>query len=165
QQAQDYRRRIYQIPYRDPRSDSTIANVEQNAEFWVLQLALAMTNLDNVKDRQGSHAVRMFLPNSYDPLLVEATCREILTALVDRCKNGFRGPDLFNKAIKPGKELEADKTATCYERLKNAIRALMWNKRVYKDVLYEDWKIRLLVNHPLAYDKEKDSQKGSNDQR
>jgi hypothetical protein len=31
--------------------------------------------------------------------------------------------------------------------------------------LYEDWKIRLFVNHPLAYDKEKDSQKGSNDQR
>jgi hypothetical protein len=44
-------------------------------------------------------------------------------------------------------------------------RVLSWNKRACKDVLYEDWKIKLLVNHPLSYDKEKDSQKGSNDQR
>ena len=49
--------------------------------------------------------------------------------------------------------------------MQNVVNALLWNKRVAKDVLFEDWKIRLLVNHPLAYDKEKDSQKGSNDQR
>lgn len=49
--------------------------------------------------------------------------------------------------------------------MRNVIQALTWNKRVCKDVLYEDWKILLLVNHPLAYDKEKDNQKGSNDQR
>ncbi|KAF2467701.1 uncharacterized protein BDR25DRAFT_316700 [Lindgomyces ingoldianus] len=165
QQAQEYRRKVYQVPYRDPRLDFTIVGVEQNAEFWVGQLALAMTNVHNVKDREGSHAMKMFLPNVYDPLLVEATCRDILRSLIDRCKNGFRGPNTFNKAIKPGKELEADKTATCEERLSNIIRALTWNKRVCKDVLYDDWKIRLLVNHPLAYDREKDSQKGSNDQR
>ena len=55
--------------------------------------------------------------------------------------------------------------ATCEERIQNVVKVLSWNKRACKDVLYEDWKIRLLVNHPLAYDKEKDSQKGSNDQR
>lgn len=49
--------------------------------------------------------------------------------------------------------------------MRNVVSALMWNKRVCKDVLYEDWKIFLLVNHPKAYDKEKDCQKGSNDQR
>jgi hypothetical protein len=49
--------------------------------------------------------------------------------------------------------------------MQNVVNALLWNQRVAKDVLFEDWKIRLLVNHPLAYDKEKDSQKGSNDQR
>lgn len=53
----------------------------------------------------------------------------------------------------------------CEERIQNVVKVLSWNKRACKDMLYEDWKIKLLVNHPLSYDKEKDSQKGSNDQR
>jgi len=31
--------------------------------------------------------------------------------------------------------------------------------------LHEDYRIRLLVNHPLGADREKDLQKGSNEQR
>jgi hypothetical protein len=49
--------------------------------------------------------------------------------------------------------------------MQNVLNALLWNKRVAKDVLSEDWKIRLLMNHSLAYDKEKDSQRDPYDQR
>jgi hypothetical protein len=124
-----------------------------------------MINLEEIKDPENSSAAKMFRPEVYDSLLLEATCREIFLALIDRCKDGFRGPPQFNKALKPHRGLEADADATCVQRMQNVVNALLWNKRVAKDVLFEDWKIRLLVNHPLAYDKEKDSQKGSNDQR
>lgn len=164
-QAREYRRMVHQPPYINPRTDRTIANIEANAEFWVSQLMRSMLNTICVKDRDSSHAKRVFLPGGYDPLLIESACREIFLSLLDRCRSGFRGPPSFNKALKPGRELDADRSATCQERLQNVVRVLMWNKRACKDVLYEDWKIRLLVNHPLAYDKEKDSQKESNDQR
>jgi hypothetical protein len=164
-QAREYRRKIHEPPQVDPNSDSTIAEVEQNAELWVGELIIAISNTNNVKDTPSSHAYRMFLPEATSPLLIEATAREIFTSLLDRCKHGFRGPTSFNKALKPHKDSELDKTAVCKERMENVVDVLAWNKRACKDVLYEDWKIRLLVNHPLAYDKEKDSQKGSNDQR
>jgi superfamily II helicase len=163
--AREYRRRIQCPPQVDPRSDASIYDVEQSAEFWVRQLVLAMINLEDIKDTENSSATKMFRLEAYDSLLLEATCREIFLALIDRCKSGFRGPAQFNKALKPNRGLEADATASCAERMQNVVNALMWNKRVCKDVLFEDWKIRLLVNHPLSYDKEKDSQKGSNDQR
>lgn len=163
--AREYRRQVHELPQIHPHADSTIQDVEQNAEFRIGQLVLAMANIKDVKDREGSHSLKMFLPEAYDPLLLEATSREVFSALLDRCKHGFRGPAHFNKALSPRKGLEADKTATCEERLQNIIHALMRSKLVCKDVLYEDWKIMLLVNHPLAYDKEKDWQKGSNDQR
>lgn len=163
--AREYRRRVQRAPQIDPRSDVSIPDVEQHAEFWVRKLVLAMINLEDIKDPENSSAARMFRPEAYDSLLLEATCREIFSALIDRCKSGFRGPAQFNKALKPHRGLEADADATCAERMRNVVNALLWNKRVAKDVLFEDWKIRLLVNHPLAYDKEKDSQKGSNDQR
>jgi hypothetical protein len=124
-----------------------------------------MINLEDIKDPENSSATRTFRPGAYDSLLLEATCHEIFLALIVRCKNGFRGPTQFNKALKPHRGFEADDNATCVQRMQNVENALLWNKRVAKDVLSEDWKIRLLVNHPLAYDKEKDSQKGSNDQR
>lgn len=124
-----------------------------------------MINISNVKDRDNSHAKKMFSPNCYDALLIESTSREIFLALLDRCKHGFRGPTQFDKSLKPVRDVDCDRDAVCIERLRNIIQALKWNKRVCKDVLYEDWKIILLVNHPLAYDKEKDSQKDSNDQR
>jgi hypothetical protein len=164
-QAREYRHRVHETPYHDIQSDPTIREVERDAEFWVSQLVHAMTNVTNVKDTNNSHAKRLFLPASYDPLLIECTSRHILTSLLDRCISGFRGPAQFNKAVRPGKDCEADLTASCEERIRNVVNALMWNKRVCKDVLYEDWKILLLVNHPKAYDKEKDCQKGSNDQR
>ncbi|RYO72580.1 hypothetical protein AA0113_g1073 [Alternaria arborescens] len=163
--AREYRRRVQRAPQVDPHFDSSIIDAEQHAEFWVRKLVLAMVNLENVKDPADSSAAKLFRPEAYDSLLLEATCREIFLALIDRCKNGFRGPSQFNKALKPHRGLEVDADATCAQRLQNVVNALLWNKRVAKDVLFEDWKIRLLVNHPLAYDREKDSQKGSNDQR
>jgi hypothetical protein len=164
-QAREYRRRVHQPPHIDARDDPTIAELEHDAELWVSELITAISNIENVKDTEVSHARRMFFPENLSPLVIEATSREIFTALMDRCKHGFRGPTSFNKALKPHKDSEADKLALCRERMENVVDVLAVNKRVCKDVLYEDWKIRLFVNHPLAYDKEKDSQKGSNDQR
>lgn len=165
QQAQNYRSQVQEPPQVDPSTDSTIPNVTQNAEYWVSQITHALSNTESVKDTSSSHALRMFKPIFYDALLLEATARQIFTFLLDRCTHGFRGPAAFNKALKPVRDLEADRFATCEERLKNVIDVLKWNKRICKDVLYEDWKIRLLVNHPLGYDRDKDCQKGSNDQR
>ncbi|OAG10047.1 uncharacterized protein CC84DRAFT_460696 [Paraphaeosphaeria sporulosa] len=164
-QARNYRVKVYEPPYLDPHTDDSIAHVETNAELWVEQLMLSMTNIKDVKDPANSHHCRLFSSESIDPLLIEACSREIFTALMDRCKNGFRGPPAFNKALNANHRLEPDRTATCEERIRNVVQVLSWNKRACKDVLYEDWKIKLLVNHPLSYDKEKDSQKGSNDQR
>ena len=164
-QAREYRRKVYEPPQIDPYRDPTIAEVEENAESWVIELVTAMSNTENVKDSKTSHAFRTFYPDNISPLLIEAASREIFTSLIDRCKHGFRGPASFNKAIKPHKDSEPDKTALCKQRIENVVDVLACNKRACKDVLHEDWKIRLLVNHPLAYDKEKDSQKGSNDQR
>ncbi|KAF2871368.1 hypothetical protein BDV95DRAFT_668032 [Massariosphaeria phaeospora] len=131
EQAREYRRRVHEPPQVDARTDTTILEVELNAEFWVGQLTQAMANIKNVKDTEGSHAKKMFLPDSSDPLLIEATCREIFSSLIDRCNNGFRGPSNFNKALKLNKETESDSTATCEERLQNIIRALTWNKRCH----------------------------------
>ncbi|KAK3202680.1 hypothetical protein GRF29_154g351681 [Pseudopithomyces chartarum] len=164
-QAREYRRKVYQLPQVDPRTDLSIVRVEADADVWVSQLVDAMKNTDDVKDLQNSHHRRLFLPKKTDDLLIDACCCAIFEALIDRCRYGFRGPAQFNKALKPMHGLELDRTATCEVRIRNVVRVLRWNKRVCKDVLYEDWKIRLLVNHPLSYDKEKDNQKGSNDQR
>lgn len=79
------------------------------------QLVLAMINLEGIKDADNSTATRTFQPAAHNSLLLEATCREIFLAFINRCN--------------------------------------------------KDWKIRLLVNHSLSYDKEMDLQKGSNDQR
>ncbi|KAL5448896.1 hypothetical protein PMIN06_007002 [Paraphaeosphaeria minitans] len=165
QHARDYRRKVYEPPYLDPHTDDSIAYVEINAELWVEQLIISMNNTKDTKDTATSHHRRLFSSESIDPLLIESCSREIFTALMDRCKNGFRGPPAFNKALKASHQLEPDRTATCEGRIRNVVKVLSWNKRACKDVLYEDWKIKLLVNHPLSYDKEKDSQKGSNDQR
>lgn len=165
QQARDYRRQVYEPPYLDPHTDESIASVEANAEFWVHLLIRAILNTTDVKDTATSHHLRLFSSSHIDPVLIEACSREIFTTLIDRCKNGFRGPPAFNKALKASHQLEPDRTATCEERMRCVIKVLSWNKRACKDVMYEDWKIKLLVNHPLSYDKEKDSQKGSNDQR
>lgn len=165
QQARDYRRKVYEPPYIDPHTDHTLPHAEANAEVWVNELIKAMTNTEDVKDTVNSHHLRLFSSEAIDSLLIEACCREIFTALIDRCRHGFRGPAQFNKALRASHQLEPDRTATCEERIKNVVKVLSWNKRACKDVLYEDWKIRLLVNHPLSYDKEKDAQKGSNDQR
>ncbi|KAF1955834.1 hypothetical protein CC80DRAFT_548902 [Byssothecium circinans] len=164
-QAHAYRLQVHEPPQIEPSTDPTIAQVTHSAEHWVVTLIHAITNTTSVKDTPTSHALRTFLPSAYDPFLIEATARQILTLLLDRCTHGFRGPAAFNKALKPARDLEADRTATCEERMRNVVEVLRWNKRACKDVLYEDWKIRLLVNHPLAYDREKDCQKGSNDQR
>jgi hypothetical protein len=164
-QARDYRRKVYEPPYLDPHTDDSIAHVEANAEFWVDQLITSITNTKDVKDTATSHHRRLFSSKAIDFILIEACSREIFTALIDRCKNGFHGPPTFNKALKSSYQLESDRTATCEERIHNVTKVLSWNKRACKDVLYEDWKIKLLVNHPLSYDKEKDSQKESNDQR
>lgn len=165
QQARDYRLQVHESPQIDPRTDYTIAQVEAAAEAWVQRLIAAMSNTQNVKDTLHSHHRRLFLPENRDDKLIEASCREIFVALVDRCKHGFRGPPQFNKALRANGPLEPDRTARCEERLLNVVKVLAWDKRACKDVLYEDWRIKLLVNHPLTYDKEKDAQKGSNDQR
>ncbi|CAI6342280.1 unnamed protein product [Periconia digitata] len=165
QLAQHYRTRVHEPPQIDPSIDPTISLVTQNAEHWVYLLTSALTNVDSCKDTPTSHAYRLFHPSPPPAPLLEASARQIFTSLLDRCTHGFRGPASFNKALKPIAGLEADRFANCEERLRNVVDVLRGNKRVCKDVLYEDWKIRLLVNHPLAYDRDKDCQKGSNDQR
>ncbi|KAH7130065.1 hypothetical protein B0J11DRAFT_406183, partial [Dendryphion nanum] len=145
--------------------DPTISSIITYPEFWVTQITHALTNTVSVKDRPNSHAAKLFSPSTYDALLIESTARAIFLALLDRCIHGFRGPPSFDKSLGKGKESEADRMAGCRERLGNVITALRWNKRICKDVLWEDWKIRLLVNHPCCYDREKDLQMGSNEQR
>src|SRR4051794_34370381 len=80
--SREYRRRVQQPPQVDPLSDPSIQDVEQNAEFWVRQLVVAMINLENIKDTENSSAARTFRPAEYDSLLLEATCREIFLALI-----------------------------------------------------------------------------------
>ncbi|KAF2703664.1 hypothetical protein K504DRAFT_451516 [Pleomassaria siparia CBS 279.74] len=170
-QARDYRHRIHEPPYHTPTTDPTMAEVEHSSEHWIAQLTHAIRNLSDIKDPATSHAARLFQPGTYSTRLIDSTARHIFTALLDRCHAGFRAPAHFNRALgRPGgggggRRCEPDRTASCHDRIGNVVAALMWNKRVCKDVLYEDWKVMLLVNHPLAYDREKDSQKGSNDQR
>ena len=113
--AREYRRRIQRTPQVDPRSDPSIQDMEQNAEFWVRQLVLAMANLEDIKDTENSSTAKMFRPEAYDSLLLDATCREIFLALIDRYKCGFRGPAQFNKALQPNRRLEADANAPCTE--------------------------------------------------
>lgn len=160
-----YRHKVRQPPHIPPSTDLTITLVSQHSEFWVAQISQALINTNSIKDRQTSHAARLFSPSTCDPFLIESTARAILIALLDRCIYGFRALSAFNKALGKGKECESDRKVNCRERLENVITALTWNKRICKDVLWEDWKIRLLVNHPLSYDREKDLQMGSNEQR
>ncbi|KAF2205440.1 hypothetical protein GQ43DRAFT_428038 [Delitschia confertaspora ATCC 74209] len=165
--AHAHRSLTYTPPYLAPHTDPTITQIFSNPEPWVDELYAAIHNTSSVKDSPGSLALKPFLPLSplYSSALIEATSISILTALHERCILGFRGPRHMNKSLKPSRNLEEDRTANCRERLENVIRVLRWNKRVCRDVLYEDLKVRLLVNAPLGVDKEKDSQKGSNDQR
>ncbi|KAF2179989.1 hypothetical protein K469DRAFT_693474 [Zopfia rhizophila CBS 207.26] len=72
-------------------------------------------------------------------------------ALMDRCKNGFRGcPGHENKALSPSKNNVEDKTGSCLIRLNNLLEALAKSKCVSHDIMCDNWKIELFVNATLA---------------
>jgi hypothetical protein len=71
-----------------------------------------MINLELIKDPENLSAAKTVCPEAYDSLLLEATYREIFLALIDRCKNSFRGPAQFNRALKPHRGLGSCANAT-----------------------------------------------------
>ncbi|KAF2180085.1 hypothetical protein K469DRAFT_693547 [Zopfia rhizophila CBS 207.26] len=156
--AYAYRYKVTKHPHVDPNSDITIAEVERDRELYISQLFQAMINLDGIHDTENSRERKLFrlgTPGAASGYKIEATCRAIFDALIDRCVNGFRGTIKENKTLKPEQGLEADRDCNCFTRMQYVLDALWASKCTCRDVLNEDSKIILLVNHPLHYQKTK----------
>ncbi|KAF2268726.1 hypothetical protein CC78DRAFT_540573 [Lojkania enalia] len=163
--ARQYRRRTTMLPQIHPQSDATIPEVKRRREMIVKVMVQAVWNLRGVHDKPDSRETKMFTfggTDAADPQHVEAACRSVFDFLLDRVEIGFRGGHKDNKAIRPAKDVEVDRDGNCLTRIRNVIRAIQLSKCTCRDILYEDYKVMLLVNHPLSYLKTKHTVRKNN---
>ncbi|KAF2122316.1 hypothetical protein BDV96DRAFT_663356 [Lophiotrema nucula] len=168
--AHTYRRRVTELPKLAHSHDLTIKAVEQNREQHIADMIAAIYDLSNVLDKPNGRECKMFANNPsltefVEPYIIEAACRSVFDLLLDRCYNGFRGQMKDNHARRPASGREADRDAFCSTRLYNVVEVLRTSKCACRDILYEDYKITLLVNHPLYFLKKKNECRRNNEHK
>ncbi|KAF2121058.1 hypothetical protein BDV96DRAFT_640471 [Lophiotrema nucula] len=166
--AATFRNQITMKPHGDLGTDATIAAVELNRSAWIVSMVKAVYNLVNINDRPKANQCNLFRRGTSSCIhveVVESACHAVFDALLDRCKHGFRGPKSENHALNAGAGRILDKTANCTTRLQNVVDALKTHKTVCRDILYDQFKRQLLVNHPLKYSDKKKGHLGCNNQK
>ncbi|KAF2121336.1 hypothetical protein BDV96DRAFT_209547 [Lophiotrema nucula] len=150
-------------PTKEQKADPTILDVEKELEVWVLRLYNAIYNVIDIHDQRNLE-LEMFTEghkkcvNSKD---VEASCRVLLRALLDRCNDGSRGPNF----MKPKRHLAIDRDGSCKERINNVLDCLTFSKNTCRDILQGDDKLHQLVDAPLTYYENKLRCKQNNEHR
>jgi hypothetical protein len=169
EQARDHRRRATRfdrIPYCDPESDLTIADIEQNRPHHVMRIYNAMTSGESAKDNRGSIAMkRWVLDAHYPPDLVESYAHKLFDCLLLQIKQGFRGWVHNDYVADERKGDDIDKDVDCAGRLDNIILALEQEKTICEDVMNSACQIRMFVNAPRAYANRKHQNRVGNSKR
>ncbi|KAF2626759.1 hypothetical protein BU25DRAFT_459038 [Macroventuria anomochaeta] len=155
--ATAYRSRVTRPPKQLGTSDPTIARVKARQETYIYEMVQAMFKVDTVKDNPTFEGVFWFtrghknVVSAYD---VEAACRVLFKAVLDRCEIGHRGLDREDRLYKKYPE-KIDLNGSCEARINNVITALCEWKSICKDVLTSDAKIGQLANAPASIAKDK----------
>jgi hypothetical protein len=146
-------------------NDASITTVSGLQEHYVGEMFQAVFNTSNVHDNPTYPGIEMFTlghkkqVSCYD---VEASCRALFAAVLDRCLNGFRGSDISNRLLGGGKIETVDRDGTCQVRIDNVIKSLREWKSVCKDIILFPSKITNLANAPATVWKDKMTQKLNN---
>ena len=153
-EAHDYWRRPRKAPQVDPASDPSIAQVLAHREHYIALMVSAMYDQSDAQDYPNSTDCKLFTyngPGAISPYDVEATCRALFDATIDRCRYGFRGWPLKHDdtVTKPRKlAAEQDQTGNCVTRIENVISCLRNWKTACRDVLFDETKLWGMANHP-----------------
>ncbi|KAJ4379895.1 hypothetical protein N0V86_005079 [Didymella sp. IMI 355093] len=146
-------------------NDASITTVAALQEHYVGEMVQAVFNTSNIYDNLDYPGIKMFTLGSkkqvscYD---VEASCHALFATVLDRCLNGYRGPDISNRLLGGGKIETIDRDGTCQVRIDNVIKSLREWKSVCKDVILSSSKITNLANAPATVWKDKMIQKLNN---
>ncbi|USP78723.1 hypothetical protein yc1106_05997 [Curvularia clavata] len=167
--AKIYRRdkmRFGRMPWRDPESDPTIAETENNRDFHVERIYNAMVCGDSARDNANSTAMKRWVYGAhYTSDLVEAYAHKVFDCLLEQVKKGFRGWHQNDYVNDDRKGDDDDKDIDCAGRLDNIITALQQEKSICENVMSSAWQIRMFVNAPKAYAKRKDQNRVGNSKR
>jgi hypothetical protein len=167
--ARDYRRqgtRFERLPYRDPDTDETIAQIEHDRNKHVMRIYNAMTSGEAAKDNRGSIAMKRWVMEAhYPPELVEAYAHKVFDCLLSQVKEGFRGWVHNDYVADERKGEDIDKDIDCAGRLDNVIQALEQEKTICEDVMNSACQIRMFVNAPRAYANRKHQNRVGNSKR
>jgi hypothetical protein len=168
-EARDHRRRgtrFDRLPYFDPNTDASIAEIERDREKHVMRIYNAMTSGESAKDNRGSIAMkRWVLDAHYPPDLVEAYSHKVFDCLLAQAKEGFRGWVHNDYVADERKGDDIDKDVDCAGRLNNIIAALEREKTICEDVMNSACQIRMFVNAPRAYANRKHQNRVGNSKR
>jgi len=167
--ARDHRRqgtRFERLPYRDPETDESIAEIENNRNVHVERIYNAMTSGEAAKDNRGSIAMKRWVIEAHYPAdLVEAYAHKVFDCLIAQAKYGFRGWIHNDYVADERKGEDIDKDVDCAGRLDNIILALEHEKTICEDVMNSACQIRMFVNAPRAYANRKHQNRVGNSKR
>jgi hypothetical protein len=167
--AREYRRQQTQFdrkPYRDPNTDETIADIENNRRVHVERIYNAMTSGEIARDNSNSIAVKRWITEAhYPPDLVEAFAHRVFDCLLDQVKYGFRGWVHNDYVADERKGEDVDREVDCAGRLDNIIDSLRLEKTICEDVLNSACQVRTFVNAPKAYASRKHQNRLGNSKR
>lgn len=149
-----HRRKITAPPGLEPTVDPSIGVVKAHEDLYVRDMIKAFYQTAKVNDNPGYHGITLFTLghkrqiSGYD---VEAVCRILFASVINRCENGYSGPDSTNRLVNQGSRfVNDDRDGTCQTRITNIIRTLNDWKCVCKDILFTDSKIESLANAPAT---------------
>jgi hypothetical protein len=169
EEARDYRRRATRfdrVPYCDPTTDTTIAEIEHDRQRHVMRIYNAITSGEDAKDNRGSIAMKRWVLDAHYPAdLVEAFAHKVFDCLLAQAKDGFRGWVHNDYVADERKGDDIDKEIDCAGRLENIIVALKEEKTICEDVMNSACQIRMFVNAPRAYANRKHQNRVGNSKR
>jgi len=160
------RMRFGRLPWRDPESDPTIAEIELHRAEHVERIYNAMVCGEYARDNAKSTALKRWVHEPhYQSDLVEAYAHKVFDCLLEQVKEGFRGWHQNDYVNDERKGEDDDKDIDCAGRLENIITALQQEKSICENVMSSAWQIRMFVNAPKAYSKRKDQNRVGNSKR
>ncbi|KAG9378239.1 hypothetical protein A1F94_011355 [Pyrenophora tritici-repentis] len=160
------RMRFGRMPWRDPKEDPTIADIELHRTKHVERIYNAMICGEFARDNAKSTALKRWVHEPhYQSDLVEAYAHKLFDCLLEQVKEGFRGWHQNDYVNDERKGEDDDKDIDCAGRLDNIITALQQEKSICENVMSSAWQIRMFVNAPKAYSKRKDQNRVGNSKR
>lgn len=153
-------------PFREPHTDPTIAEIENDRQTHVERIYNAMIRRDHFRDNVGVAAWKRWVAEAHYPSrLVEAYAHKVFDSLLQSVKEGYNGYHNHDFVDQSRRRDEEDREVNCAGRLDNIIRALELEKTICEDVMLSSTKTRTFVNAPRSYMKRKEQNRNGNAQR